>query len=210
MHPGPTRIDSSGSEPKDPFSTPGVSSAALGAGAGYAGYSSARGAEPEMRQTGLAYQNVPSEQYWPESNQTVDHAEEAARAKRNRMWKIGGIIFAILAIIAIVVGVTVSQVTKKNTNNNASSSGGNSGSNEGNMNGTTGSASNFAKDSRLHQSFWGIAYTPQNAILPNCAVSLQNVTRDIQVGFRNGSQRKELIQAPVAIDHEVAIVRSEL
>jgi len=96
------------------------------------------------------------------------------------MWKIGGIIFAIIAVIAIVVGVVVSQVTKKN--GNSSSSGSGSGSSGNGTQVDVGSdPSQFDKDSRLHQSFWAMAYTPQGAILPNCNTVQANVTKDIQV-----------------------------
>lgn len=135
-----------------------------------------------MSERGAAYQNIPSEQYWGDSNAATassGYVDHAAKARRNRMWKIGGIVFAILAVIAIVVGVVVSQVTKKSSNGSGSSSGSSSG------NGTEADIgsdpSKFDKDSRLHQSFWAMAYTPQGAILPNCATNQANVTKDIQV-----------------------------
>jgi hypothetical protein len=132
---------------------------------------------------GSAYENIPSEQYWPESTsaaQGTDFAAQEAKAKRNRLLKWGGIIFGVLAVIAIVVGVTVSQVTKNKGGSGSSSNSGSSGSGgTAVLNGTD--ASEFEKDSRLHQSFWALAYTPEGAILPNCNVQQANVTRDIQV-----------------------------
>jgi hypothetical protein len=179
--PGPSRGESFGSSIKDP----------MAAGGGTAG--------PQMSQRGMAYQNIPSEQYWGDNAATSDDdsSNKGAKSTRNRWLKIGGIVFAIIAIIAIVVGVVVSQVTKKgshgNSNASASDSGGSGSGGNGSNNGGSGtsggtgkngnSASDFEKDPRLHQSFWALAYTPQGVILPNCAVSQANVTRDIQVSL---------------------------
>ncbi|KAF9452419.1 glycoside hydrolase family 17 protein [Macrolepiota fuliginosa MF-IS2] len=41
--------------------------------------------------------------------------------------------------------------------------------------------SKFEKDSRLHKSFYGIAYTPEGSLMPNCGNKLENVIRDIQL-----------------------------
>jgi glucan 1,3-beta-glucosidase len=100
----------------------------------------------------LAYQNIPSEQYWPPTSgyrSTPDHA------RRNRLLKIGGIVLGVLAVLGIVIGVVVSQVSGKNHG----SSGGKKGSVA--AGGNENDASEFEKDSRLHDSFWGFAYTPQ-------------------------------------------------
>lgn len=124
---------------------------------------------PQMSQVNnMAYQNIPSEQYWSANPPTTfrgdDVLAQEAKARRNRNLKIGAIILAILAVIGIVVGVVVSQVTKKSGDGNSQSSSGNTGTsttdNEGNA--VVGSdPSQFDKDSRLHQSFWAFAYTPQ-------------------------------------------------
>lgn len=39
----------------------------------------------------------------------------------------------------------------------------------------------FEKDSRLKQSFWGIAYTPKDVQLPWCTATQKNVTKEIQI-----------------------------
>lgn len=41
--------------------------------------------------------------------------------------------------------------------------------------------STFEKDSRLHLSFYGLAYTPEGSQLPNCGAKLSDVITDIQV-----------------------------
>jgi exo-beta-1,3-glucanase (GH17 family) len=41
--------------------------------------------------------------------------------------------------------------------------------------------SKFEKDSRLKNSFYGFAYTPLGALLPECGATQANVTEDIQL-----------------------------
>ncbi|KAF9054946.1 glycoside hydrolase family 17 protein [Hymenopellis radicata] len=41
--------------------------------------------------------------------------------------------------------------------------------------------STFVPDSNLHKSFYGLAYTPEGSLLPNCGNSLENVIKDIQL-----------------------------
>lgn len=178
--PGPSRESSY----QNPFETPGLAAGTgAGVGAGAAGAYSSSGA-PQMSQ---AYQNIPSENYWPESSSAppVNYAAQEAKARRNRLWKWGGIIFGVLAVIAIVVGVVVSQVTKKNGGSSSSSDNQTSTTTNGTTSTLNGDPSQFTKDSRLHQSFWAIAYTPEGAILPNCNVQQANVTRDIQVNHNS-------------------------
>jgi len=64
--------------------------------------------------------------------------------------------------------------------------------------------SQFQQDKRLHKSFYGIAYTPEGALMPNCGAqlgalpswygmdcqyvalktsSLENIIKDVQVRF---------------------------
>nr|XP_019045226.1 glucan 1,3-beta-glucosidase [Kwoniella bestiolae CBS 10118]OCF24156.1 glucan 1,3-beta-glucosidase [Kwoniella bestiolae CBS 10118] len=133
-----------------------------------------------------ARQNIPSEQYYSMSDQPSyggngGFTQASPRGGGKRKWWIIGGILGVLALIGIIVGVVVSQVNKNN-----SSSSSNSGSSQRNGNGTStikneGDPSDFDKDSRLHQSFWGFAYTPQDALLPWCGASQNNVTRDIQL-----------------------------
>lgn len=121
----------------------------------------------------MAYQNIPSEQYWSEPSRfstgplapnygDQDQYAPAPAKSNKKKWIIGGIILGILAVVAIVVGVVVSQTTGK--------SGGGNKSGQSSGNGTVDQTdpndpSTFTKDSRLHQSFWAMAYTPQ--VCPN-------------------------------------------
>ena len=42
--------------------------------------------------------------------------------------------------------------------------------------------SDFKLDSRLHRSFWGMAYTPQNSSnYPTCGDTIEEVARDMQL-----------------------------
>lgn len=75
-----------------------------------------------------------------------------------------------LVIIAVAVGVSVSK-SHKSSSNLSSSSG--SGTNGSTVNQTDpNDPSSFAKDSRLKQSFYGIAYTPEGSQYPACGNSL--------------------------------------
>jgi uncharacterized membrane protein YraQ (UPF0718 family) len=87
-----------------------------------------------------------------------------------------GVLVAVVGaiIIAVIVGVVVSN-NKKTNNKNLSTTGSS----------TTGASSNatvqqtdpndpskFTKDPNLHQSFYGLAYTPVGSQLPDCGNSL--------------------------------------
>ncbi|OCF56932.1 glucan 1,3-beta-glucosidase [Kwoniella mangroviensis CBS 10435] len=130
-----------------------------------------------------ARQNIPSEEYYPMTDKSEGCTQTSPRGRGGkRKWFIIGGIVGMLALIGIIVGVVVSQVNKNNNNNNNYSNSSNSGS--GNSTTTIkneNDPSDFDKDSRLHQSFWGFAYTPQDALLPWCGASQNNVTRDIQL-----------------------------
>lgn len=67
------------------------------------------------------------------------------------MLKVLGSIIGLLALIGIGVGVGVA-VSKHNSERNASNGGSSS------------SSGDFSKDSRLHKSFYGIAYTPEGSL----------------------------------------------
>lgn len=84
-----------------------------------------------------------------------------------------------LVVIGVAVGVSVSKSHKNN--NNASSSSAANGS-PGAVQSDPNNPSNFVKDPRLHKSFYALAYTPENAIIPNCNVTLGEAL--VQYGWR--------------------------
>ena len=94
----------------------------------------------------------------------------------------------LLILVAIGVGVGVA-LSKKSGSSSGSSS--NSSSSDGSMVVIPGTAgvvkadpkdpSKFEKDSRLKNSFYGFAYTPPGALMPNCGATQANVTEDIQL-----------------------------
>jgi hypothetical protein len=129
----------------------------------------------------MAYQNIPSDQYWneptrfstgayaPTYNDNDDGYEGTGAGKgtsNKKKWIIGGVVLGVLAIAGIVAGVVVSQMNKKSGGSGSSSDSGSSGSGSGNGTTDLSNPSQFDKDSRLHQSFWAIAYTPEVSLYP--------------------------------------------
>ena len=79
------------------------------------------------------------------------------------------VIGALVGVIALVaVGVAVGVTVAKNKSNNSSSSSSNSGVVKSDPN----DPSIFEKDDRLRQSFYALAYTPENSLFPYCGNSL--------------------------------------
>jgi exo-beta-1,3-glucanase (GH17 family) len=114
-------------------------------------------------------------------------AWEAAPPKSSRKkWMVMGGIITIIAIIVIAVtaGVVVSNSKKKT--NNLSSSGSSTSSSPAAVPSVVSQTnpndpSTFVKDPNLHQSFYGLAYTPYGSQLPDCGNSLAAVIQDIQI-----------------------------
>ncbi|KAL1660130.1 glycoside hydrolase family 17 protein [Schizophyllum commune] len=100
-----------------------------------------------------------------------------ARSRRAKKIVIGSVV-ALVVIIALAVGLGVGL----SRNSKSSSSGSKGGATNPESSDSVGSdPSNFVKDDRLHQSFYGIAYTPEGSIMPNCGATLENVIKDIQL-----------------------------
>ncbi|CAE6435229.1 hypothetical protein ACGC1H_002862 [Rhizoctonia solani] len=103
--------------------------------------------------------------------------------KRSKMW-ITLCAVGILVLIGAGVGVGVALSKKSGGSGSNSSS-------SGSMVAIPGTAgvvkadpkdpSKFEKDPRLKNSFYGFAYTPLGALLPDCGATQANVTEDIQL-----------------------------
>ena len=74
-----------------------------------------------------------------------------------------------LALIGVGVGVGVSLSQKNKSGSSRTSSSSNSSSV---TQSDTNDPSSFTKDSRLKQSFYGLAYTPAGSQLPDCGNNL--------------------------------------
>ncbi|EUC67542.1 glycoside hydrolase family 17 protein, partial [Rhizoctonia solani AG-3 Rhs1AP] len=131
-------------------------------------------------------------------NASGDHASpwlenQQQEKKRAKTWIIGGCA-ALLVIIALGVGLGVGLSKKSGGSSSSLSSSGSSGGSGSTTDGyvaipgTAGvvkadpnDPSKFDKDSRLKNSFYGFAYTPLGALLPDCGATQANVTEDIQL-----------------------------
>ncbi|GAA5873685.1 hypothetical protein JCM16303_002556 [Sporobolomyces ruberrimus] len=130
---------------------------------------------------GAAYSSVSRDKSNPYSKE-YRSGNEAPRGNKVRKWAF--IVAGILVVIAIIVGVVVWKLTSNK--NDSSSSGG-----SGKLQYISGTAkvvksnpsdpSQFEKDDRLKPIFYGMAYTPFNALEPWCGASLANVTEDMQL-----------------------------
>ncbi|KAF8914728.1 glycoside hydrolase superfamily [Mucidula mucida] len=119
--------------------------------------------------------------------------EKSQKRNARAKWIAIGSITALLILIAIGVGVGVgvSKANKNNNNNSAASSSSGTGSSDTDSptqdgpGGTTqtdpNDPSSFTKDSRLHKSLYGIAYTPVGSIMPDCGSELKDIITDIQL-----------------------------
>ncbi|KAF8238921.1 glycoside hydrolase family 17 protein [Tricholoma matsutake] len=88
-----------------------------------------------------------------------------AAGQRRLKWIVNGSLIALAVLIAISValGVVLPQKQKHKASD------------------STPDPSVFAKDPRLHKSFYGMAYTPKGSQMPACGSSLESVVKDIQI-----------------------------
>jgi len=106
--------------------------------------------------------------------------KQQSSGKRSKRIVIG-LLVAVLGVI--IIGVAVGVVVSKNHKTSSNlSTGKSSSSSSGVVNQTDpNDPSTFTKDSRLKQSFYGLAYTPYGSQLPNCGNNLSDVITDIQL-----------------------------
>ncbi|KDN53120.1 glycoside hydrolase family 17 protein [Tilletiaria anomala UBC 951] len=91
---------------------------------------------------------------------------------RRKWWLIGGGV-VLLAIVGVVIGIVVSRKISNSASSNAGV--------EGVVKQAGSDPSNFEKDSRLHNSFFGMCYTPLNSQYPACGDTLDAVIEDVQL-----------------------------
>jgi len=99
------------------------------------------------------------------------------------------IIGSVLGLLVVAGGVAAGIIISKNNSKSSasSSSTGSSGGTKGNS--TKGSEtvdpndpSKFALDPNLHKAFYGMAYTPEGALIEfGCTNTLENTIRDVQL-----------------------------
>lgn len=164
-----------------------------GGGQGYNGYNN--GYPPNgggvhdaaFASTPSARDNIPADQLWamergkervPASD--YQYQEPTQGKSRKKWWWILAAVVVVAAIVGVVVGVVVTQTNKKG-GSSSGKAGGNSTAGGGATLKDPNDPSNFDKDDRLHNVFWGMAYQPDGAIPPMCGATLANVTRDIQI-----------------------------
>ncbi|KAH7868430.1 glycoside hydrolase superfamily [Lentinula edodes] len=95
-----------------------------------------------------------------------------AKSKKTRYLVIGGLVLAILIGVGVALGVVLSKKDSSTSTSSSSSVVNQTDAND---------PSSFEKDSRLKQSFYGIAYTPAGSQYPDCGNSLDDVITDIQL-----------------------------
>ncbi|KAF9506889.1 glycoside hydrolase family 17 protein [Hydnum rufescens UP504] len=101
--------------------------------------------------------------------------QEKASSPRSKFWLWGTVaIVTIVAIGGIVAGVVLSR--HKSSSSSTSTGGGGS-----NKNSSSSDPSSFTKNPALKNSFYGFAYTPLGAILPDCGATQDGVIQDIQL-----------------------------
>ncbi|KAH8918095.1 glycoside hydrolase family 17 protein [Atractiella rhizophila] len=108
--------------------------------------------------------------------------------RANSSSKRWAIIIGLIIVALIAGGVTAGVLVTRNKDNDSdkktstsSGTSNNSGQTSGVVNSDPNDPSVFDKNPALHQSFWGMCYTPLNVQYPGCGGSQPNVTEDIQI-----------------------------
>ncbi|PWY97954.1 glycoside hydrolase [Testicularia cyperi] len=107
-------------------------------------------------------------------------AKPSRFTKKQKYWMIGGGSFALAVVLAVVIFFA--------TKNSGGSGSADSNSKISSSAKTAGAVdsdpkdpSKFTKDPALHQSMYGLCYTPFNAQMPWCGATQANVTEDVQI-----------------------------
>jgi len=129
--------------------------------------------------SGAPYQNgAYSSSQWLEKQQSS--------SRKSRFIVIGSVVALVVLIAAgVVIGVVVSKHNSSSSSKKSASGDSSSGYAVGPYGVVKQTDKNdpstFIKDDALKQSFYGLAYTPDNSQLPNCGNSLDAVIEDIQL-----------------------------
>ncbi|KAG6880164.1 hypothetical protein C0992_004616 [Termitomyces sp. T32_za158] len=116
----------------------------------------------------------------------------------------------IIVLLLVVVGVVVGVIVSRNKHQDSATPPSPSSSSPDPLSGGTSTNSSndpsvFEKDPKLHKSFYGMAYTPEGSMLPNCSNSLDNVIKDIQASLWSPCSadfaEPRLSIAPLTINH---------
>ncbi|GAC94280.1 potential glycosyl hydrolase [Pseudozyma hubeiensis SY62] len=117
---------------------------------------------------------------WTEKRQSGTQFDQftpapPVRSRKKMMLYIGGAVLALVLIIATVAGIVVAR---HRDDSNRSSSSSNASTNSQAL---SGDPSKFKKNSALHNSFWGMCYTPfKSQYQYGCGVDLASVVEDVQ------------------------------
>lgn len=144
--------------PSRSYSTSSIGGMAAG-GAG-AGTSYAR--PPLGLRPNSAHLPIPSEQFYPESSTPAMPLRDARKStKRKRLLWIVGIALGIAALVGVIVAVVVTQVKKNQEDSRLAAEAAKNGTITPGADVDVGNdPSVFDKNPDLHQSLWGLAYTP--------------------------------------------------
>ncbi|KAG8908360.1 hypothetical protein FRB99_007287 [Tulasnella sp. 403] len=106
---------------------------------------------------------------------------------KRKWFIIGGVVLVIIIAVAVGVGVAVSHKSSKPSSSTSSAANGTSPANTKDWVMSVNNVvkynpkdlSQFQKDPRLSMSLYGMAYTPDGAILPNCGATFDKVLEDV-------------------------------
>ncbi len=132
-----------------------------------------------LGQSTLANQNISSTSYWPDSADT-EYRPQVVKKSRKKAFIVAGLVVGFLAVIGIVVGVVIGRKGGSNRGVASSLSSSSSGSSNRTTQSDPNDPSNFTKDPRLHQSFWGFAYTPE---VKSCTLNQPHQLIELFIGF---------------------------
>ncbi|KDQ19326.1 glycoside hydrolase family 17 protein [Botryobasidium botryosum FD-172 SS1] len=102
--------------------------------------------------------------------------QQRSNTRQKRLVWAAAIFIGLIIVVGVAAGVAVNKSHKS-----SSRVAGNSNGTAGVVHGNPSDPSQFDKDPNLHRSFYGFAYTPLGALMPNCGATQANVTEDIQL-----------------------------